>query len=239
MPTTTEIPILTSRTLELFANAIPADTHRALRDSLERIKPVFASFFTDDSMEVSDAFLIAASRYAHPRLQLLLLLASVISPNELPRLIDEIANYESNMLAGEGRRLGKGIKPLRSAWETYKKIGQLLRDNLSVLDQTRNLPYGWLMASTKMDFSLTATAMYLEGDFPNASQNRLAYLCRAAQDESANVMTILLHAFYPLKKEHAAQALGDLFGSWQGDDRVDEDLNELYESRRYRSNKQS
>lgn len=236
MVATAEIPILTPRTLDLLGEAIPPDRHRILRDSLDRMKPLFNSFLTEDDGENHESFVMASSRYAHPRLQVVLELSSSVDPTRLARLVGELSHYVSELLQREGCRLGDGLKHLDTAWDTYKRIGWLWTQNFATLNQIRDLPYGWLMASARMDFSLTATAMYLEGEFPNALHDRLSFLCQAAQDDTASVMTILLQVLYPGRvAEKRSQVLQDLFGSWKGDEQIDEEnLKRLYESRRRR-----
>lgn len=234
MVATAEIPILTPRTLELLREAIPPDKQRILRDGLERVRPLFSSFLAEDDGEDDETFTIASSRYAHPRLQLLLVFLSSVDLLELPGMVQEVSHYASELLRREGLHLDKGAKLLREAWDAYGHIGRLLAQEFEALGQVTELPYGWLMALTRMDFSLTAIAMYLEGEFPNATRNRLDYLCQAALIETVHVMRLIYLALYPVRlAEQKLEILRGLFGSWQGDDAVDEDLRQLYESRRH------
>jgi len=235
-----EIPILTHRILNLLAEVIPPDKHRLLRERLELVKPLFGSFLTKDDGDAHEAFLIASSQYAYPRLEVVFLLLSIVGPLQLTKLVRATADFASEMLERHGWRLGEGVQPLRNAWETYTQIGELLTQNVAAFNQARSLPYGWLMASTKMDFSLTATALYLEGEFPDASAARLGYLCQAAESEAANVKRILMQALFPSDAtEEKSKTLRRLFGSWQGDDSLNEDLKSLYTSRLYRSSEPS
>lgn len=235
MVATAEIPILTPRTLDLLREAIPADTHRVLRDSLHRIRPLFAAFLAEVDGEADEAFLIASSRYAHPRLHALLLLASVLEPRQLISMIEQVSNHATDLLQREGWRLQDGLNALEPAWDTYAEIGRLMTQRFSSLGDVRHLPYGLLMASTKMDFTLTATAMYLEGDFPAANPARLRFLCYAAEAETRNVKSVITEGFFPSTSYANLKVLRRLCGSWQDDDRLDEDLKTIYESRRYRT----
>lgn len=232
---TAEIPILTPRTLDLLREAIPPDRQRILRDGLERVKPLFSSFLSGDDGEDREAFVMASSRYAHPRLQLFLVLLSSVDLSQLPRMVEEVSHYAAEMLQREGWRLGKGVKLLREAWDTYGAIGKLLAQNIQALGQVRELPYGWLMASTRMDFSLTATSMYLEGEFPDATESRLRYLCGTALEGTSTVLSLLRPELDPSRLlARKSGILRALFGSWQDDDGADDDLRHLYESRRFR-----
>lgn len=235
-----EIPILTPRILNLLIEIIPPDKHRLLRGRLERIKPFFGSFLTQHDGDAHEVFLIASSRYTYPRSEAVSLLLSIIGPLQFTKLVRATADFATDMLRLEGWRLGDGVQPLRNAWETYAQIGELLTQNVAALIQATSLPYGWLMASTKMDFSLTATALYLEGEFPDASAARLGYLCQAAESEAANAKRILMQALFPsATTKEKSTTLRHLFGSWQGDDSLDEDRKGLYKSRLYRSSEPS
>jgi hypothetical protein len=235
MVATAEIPILTPRTLDLLREAIPPDKERILRDGLERIRPLLGDFLTQDNGDVDESFVIASSRYVHPRLRLLLVLLSSVDLAQVPGMVAEVSQYASNMLLREGWRLGKGVKLLREAWDTYGAIGTLLAQNIQALGQVRELPYGWLMASTRMDFSLTATSMYLEGEFPDARESRLRYLCGTALEGTSTVLSLLRPELDPSRLlARKSGILRALFGSWQDDDRADDDLRRLYESRRLR-----
>jgi len=235
MVATVEIPILTSRTLELLREAIPPEKQGILRDGLERIKPLFRSFLTQNEGDADVAFVMASSSYAHPRSQLLAVLLSSVDSAQLPRMVAEVSGYACKVLSREGWRLDKSVKLLREAWDTYGAIGKLLAKKIQAIGQVRELPYGWLMASTRMDFSLTATAMYLEGEFPNATPNRLDYLCQAARFETDHVLRLIYLALSPVTlADQRVGILRGLFGSWQGGDDLDVDLRQLYESRRHR-----
>ena len=235
-----EIPIFTPRTLDLLGDALSPEKSRLLCERLELIKPLFEGFLANDHGGTAEAFVLATSKYVYPRLQFVILVLSLIRPAELTRLLGTIADFASNLLQDQGWRLGNGVRSLRSAWGTYAKIAKLLTEHLTEFSLERSLPYGLLMASTRMDFSLTATAMYLEGELPSSNPIRLEYLCQAAESDAAIVKDILGQALSPLKTTaEKVESLRRLFGSWQGDDRAEEDLKDLYKSRLYRSTEPS
>jgi len=240
MTTIAEIPILTPQTLNLLAKAISPNQHQLLRERIERIKPLFESFLTEDGSEVHEAFLIASSRYAYPRLEILFLLLSIVLPLGLARLFSEIGKLGSDMVTREGWRLGSGAWRLRNAWGTYVEIGKLLGENMGALSQIRSLPYGWLMSSTKVDFGLTATTMYLEGEFPHVSVERLMYLCEVAESETSNAKLILTEMVLRAdNKREESNRLRRLFGSWEGNGDFEGDLKNLYNSRLSRNSSPS
>jgi hypothetical protein len=229
-----EIPIITPRTLELLGDDLSPEKSRLLRERLEGIKPLFESFLCEDQGETAEAYVMATSKYLNPRLEFVILLLSLVRPAGLSRMLELIADLASDLLQEQGWRLGNGVRPLWNAWGTYARTAKLLTEHLTEFSPEKSLPYGLLMTSTRMDFSLTATAMYLEGEFPRTNATRLEYLCRAAESETAAVEGILRQALSPLMTTaQKAESLRRLFGSWKGDDRVDEDLKDLYESRLY------
>ncbi len=231
-----EIPILTPRSLTIWREVLPPNELGALQARFEPVRRLFASFLTTDDGDPDEAFLMASSRYAHLRLEILQALLSIVGHVELARLLDKIPEFASDLVEREGWRLGEGVTPLRKAWETYARIMRLLRENQTSLSRVQTPPCGLVMALTRMDFSLTATAMYLEGEFPDPASTRVLYLCRAAETEAASVEAIILDALSPLDStEKKLKTLRELFGSWQGGDELDEDLKQLYESRLDRS----
>lgn len=230
-----EIPILTPRSLTIWREVLPPNELGALQARFEPVRRLFASFLTTDDGDPDVAFLMASSRYAHLRLEIIQALLSIVGQAQLGHLLAKIPEFASELVEREGWRLGEGVTPLRKAWETYGRIISLLRENLEALSRIQTPPYGLMMALTTMDFSLTATAMYFEGEFPDAAPTRLLYLCRAAETEAATVERILLEVLHPYDAEEKAKILRSLFGSWQGGDELDEDLKQLYESRLYRS----
>lgn len=235
-----EIPILTPRTLDLLGDALSPEKSRLLRERLDLIKPLFEGFLANDHEGTAEAFVVATSKYVYLRLQFVILLLSLIRPAELTRMLGVIADLASNLLQEKGWRLRNGVRPLRNAWGTYAETAKLLTEHLTEFNLERSFPYGLLMASTRMDFSLTATAMYLEGEFPSANPIRLEYLCQAAESDAAIVKDILGQALSPLKTTaEKVESLRRLFGSWQEDDRADEDLRDLYKSRLYKSTEPS
>jgi hypothetical protein len=229
-----EIPILTGRALDLLGEAIPAQDCRALRDLLQSLKPLFATFLCSDDEDLDEAFILASSKYVYPRLQLLVRLLSILKPDQVLRLVAATGEAASEMISQQGWRLGADLHYLQKAWDAYGEIGGVLTQNLTTLNQLTSLPYGLLMASTKMDFSLTGTALYLEGELPDANRPRLAYLCRAAESEATKVRDLLTGALFPSPEDsRKSQVLWRLFGSWSEDDRLERDLQSLYKSRLY------
>jgi len=227
-----EIPILTARALDLLGEAIPAQDCRVLRDLLQSLKPLFATFLCSYDEDTDEAFILASSKYVYPRLQVLLLLLAILKPDQLLRMIAGTGEAASEMLSRHGSRLGADLHYLQKAWDTYGEIGGALTQNLTKLNQLTSLPYGLLMASTKVDFSLTGTALYLEGELPDANRPRLAYLCRAAESEASKVRDLLTDALLPSLEGNAKlQRLSCLFGSWVDGDYLENDLQELYRSR--------
>jgi hypothetical protein len=231
-----EIPILTPRTLDLLDKAIPAEDREVLRDHLQSLKPIFAAFLRSDDRNPDEAFILASCKYVYPRLHLILLLLRVFKPAQLLQLVAITSEAASEMLSRHGWRLGADVEHLKKAWNTYSEIGNVLSQNFAKLIQLTTLPYGCLMASTAMDFSLTGTALYLEGELPDADASRLRYACRAADFEATKVRDFLADALFPASKAVAkSQRLARLFGSWADDGRLDEDLESLYKSRLYSS----
>ncbi len=236
MTAVAELPILTSRTLDLLRDAIPPEKHKALSDRLEGLKPLFVSFLSEDGGESDASFVVATSKYYYPRLEALFLLLSSIDATQLLGLLSAVRDLALDSLRQHGWRLGPDVHRLEKAWKTYAEIGSLLLQSINRLAQLQSLPYGWLTSSTRMDFSLTATAMYLEGEFPEAMPSRLSYLCHAAEGEADTVKKILWKALAPEEpRQDRVKALKRLFGSWEGDEQAEKDLEDLYKSRLYRS----
>jgi hypothetical protein len=229
-----EIPILTPRTLDLLDDAISTEDRQLLRDHLQSLKPVFATFLCTDGRNPDEAFTLASCKYAYPRLQVLLLLLRIFKPDHLLQLVAVTSEAACEMVSRHGWRLGADVEHLKKAWNTYGEIGNILTQNLAKLIQLSTLPYGWLMASTAMDFSLTGTALYLEGELPDADPSRLRYTCRAAEFEATKVRDFLVEALFPSSEAIAkSQRLARLFGSWADDGHLEEDLESLYKSRLY------
>lgn len=240
MTAVAELPILTPRTLVLLRDAIPPEKHRALSDRLEGLKPLFASFLSEDGGEPDASFLVATSKYYYPRLEALFLLLSSIDAAQLSNLLSAVRDLAFDTLRQHGWRLGPDVHHLENAWNAYAEIGRILFESVNRLAQLQSLPYGWLMSSTRMDFSLTATAMYLEGEFPEANPSRVSYLCHAAEAEVATVRKILWKVLGPEEpRQDRVKALSRLFGSWEGDEQAQKDLEDLYKSRLNRSTEAS
>lgn len=227
-----EIPILTPRSVDLFSDVVSAQDRQALCSYLQSLKSIFAGFLCADDEDPDEAFILASSKYVYPRLQLLLWLLSILKPDQLLRMIGGTGEAASEMLSRHGSRLGVDLHYLQKAWDTYGEIGGVLAQNLTRLNQLTSLPYGLLMASTRMDFSLTGTALYLEGELPDANRPRLAYLCRVAESDASKVRDLLTDALLPSLEGNAKlQRLSRLFGSWVDGDYLENDLQELYRSR--------
>jgi hypothetical protein len=220
--------------------AIPPEKHRVLSDRLEALKPLLASFLGEDGGEPDASFVVASSKYYDPRLEALLLLLSSIDAAQLLNLLTLVRDFAVDILRQQGWRLGPDLHRLENAWNTYAEIGGILFHGVDGLAQLQNLSYGWLMSSTRMDFSLTATAMYLEGEFPEAKQSRVSYLCRVAEEEAVATKKILWKVLGPGEPpQDKVRALRQLFGSWEGDEQAEKDLEDLYKSRLYRSTEAS
>lgn len=231
-----EIPILTPRALDLLNEAIAPEDRQILRDHLQSLKPIFAGFLSSDDEDPNEAFILASCKYVYPRLQGIFLLLTILKPDQLLQLVTATSEAASEILSQHGWRLGADVEHLKKAWDTYVEIGNVLAQNLTKLTQLTSLPYGWLMASTRMDFSLTCTALYLEGELTIANPSRLRYACRAAHFQAVKVRAFLAEALFPSTGGIGkSQMLSHLFGSWADDNRVDEDLEKLYKSRLYSS----
>ena len=240
MSAVAELPILTPRTLDLLRDAIPPEKHRALSERIEALKPLFVSFLNEDTGNLEDSFSIVCSRYCYPRLEAILLLLSFVNAADLLRLLSMVRDFAFDILRQNGWRLGPDAHRLENAWNTYAEIGSLLFQSVNGLAQLQSVPYGWLMSSTRMDFSLTATAMYLEGEFPEAKPSRVSYLCHTAEAEAATVKKILRKALVLEEpRQDRVKVLRRLFGSWEDDEQAEKDLEDLYKSRLYRSTEAS
>ncbi len=240
MTAVAELPILTPRTLDLLRDAIPPERHRVLSDRLEGLKPLFVSFLSEDRGAPDASFVVVTSKYYYARLELLVLLLSSVDAAHLLNLLVSVRDLAFDILRQNGWRLGPDVHRLEKAWNTYAEIGSLLLQSANRLTQLQALPYGWIMSSTRMDFSLTATAMYLEGECPEAKASRVSYLCHVAEEEAATVKKILWKALVPEEPRQAkVKALRRLFGSWEGDEQAERDLEDLYKSRLYRSTEAS
>ncbi len=240
MTAVAELPILTPRTLVLLGDAIPPEKHRVLSDRVEGLKPLFASFLSEDGEDPDAPFIVACSKYYYPRLEALFILLSSIDAAHLLNLLNSVRDLAFGILRQHGWRLGADVHRLESAWNTYAEVGRILFQSVNRLAQLQSLPYGWLMSSTRMDFSLTGTAMYLEGEFPEAKPPRVSYLCHAAETEAGTVKNILLRALLSEEpRQDRVKALRRLFGSWDGDEQAEKDLEDLYKSRLHRSSEAS
>jgi hypothetical protein len=229
-----EPPILTSRTIELFREAISPEAYQFLCSRLEQVKTVCSDFLLYKSgRTIDEAYELTISRYFYRRLELVVFLISTLNTVQFAGLIDAVNNFAFDSLKREGWKLGGNVKLLENAWLHYKQIITEIFSNLQALTKVLSPPYNFLTVSTKMDFCLSSTLMFLEGEFPDADNRALGFLCEEAQRNTLIMRTLFHDMISPRRIENGekVQALRKLFGSWNDDPELDRLLAEIYQSR--------
>lgn len=229
-----EPPIFTSRTIELFREAIPLEAYEALRLRLDNVKSIFSTFlFAHHPSLTREAYELSTCRYFYPRLEMIVFLLSSLNEVKFADLLKATSDFAFDSLKREGWRLGANAKLLENAWANYKGVASLLLSNLQTLATIQVPPYNFLTSSTKMDFCLSSTLMFLEGEFPNADPYALEFLCKEAQSSTAIIQNLLQRMFSAnvVANEERGQTLRSLYGSWADDTELDKILDEIYQSR--------
>lgn len=215
---------------------MPPEVYETLRLKLDQVKTIYSTFANfQETDRIEEAYDLAISKYFYPRLEVVVLLLSSVDENKFRELTTAVNAFAIDCIMKEGWRLGSTAKDdIEFAWTKYKDLALHIINNLQAFSGFQGpTPYNFLMTATRMDFSLTTTLMYLDGEFPDANRNALSFLCSDAKSTCLALERDFMALLSKRQQDSGERehTLRNLYGSWESSEHLDMLLKDIYNSR--------
>lgn len=232
-------PILTRRTADQLKQVLSSSDAIALGGLVEDVlEGVFRPFLRDSERETEADFHLAAARYHHPRLRIMAFLLKVVTEKEIAEILRSVANLSLETVKQNAWKLSSEDQDaLESAFGAYKALVEELERIVATPPMAAREPFDFLMRATRMDFCLSASVAYLDGDISGeVSPDRVTFVCQKAKATTEDVLAAVRSIWLGEDSEALArwrsERLNKLCGTWGNDPGLEEELKRIYESRR-------
>lgn len=231
-------PILTRRTVEILkARLEPDQAGRLSRLVDDLLADTFGWFLRGEGGDLESDFHLAVGRYQIPRLRVLGFLVQAVGGERIEELLRSVSSFSLEILSENRWKLDQqDHAALRRAFRRYEELIAELAGLIASPPSVGRQPFNLLLRSTRMDFCLSASVAYLEGDIEGEiDDERLSFLCQLASEATEDVLSALRSIRLASDPQQLArwrdERLARLAGAWGDEPGMEEELRRIYDTR--------